>query len=398
MQYKLRPYQQQASEAAVRFLVDGSRKGHGLMVLPTGSGKSLVIADIVNRLDTDVLILQPSKEILEQNYEKLCSYGFLFCSIYSASCGRKEVNKATFATIGSVYKKPDEFRHFRYVIIDEAHLASEDPDGMYMTFLKDIGAKCVGLTATPYRLYTTGTREEPGSMLRFLTRLRGKFFTQLIHYTEVCELLQAGFLAQMDYYNIESIDIDRLSVNSTGQGYTEASLRAEYLRSGFAGKLVNVVERLLYNAKVPRKGILVFTQFVEESEELIEHFPGISAVVTGETPKRERERILEEFKSGRIKVVANVGTLTTGFDYPELDTVVVARATRSLSLWYQIVGRAIRPHPKKDKSWIIDLCGTYQMFGRVEDLRLIDASGDKHKGLWQIVSGGRPLTNVFMPA
>ena len=103
MQYKLRPYQQQASDAAVRFLVDGSRKGHGLMVLPTGSGKSLVIADIVNRLDTDVLILQPSKEILEQNYEKLCSYGFLFCSIYSASCGRKEVNKATFATIGSVF-------------------------------------------------------------------------------------------------------------------------------------------------------------------------------------------------------------------------------------------------------------------------------------------------------
>ena len=183
MQYKLRPYQQQASDAAIRFLVDGSRKGHGLMVLPTGSGKSLVIADIVNRLDTDVLILQPSKEILEQNYEKLCSYGFLFCSIYSASCGRKEVNKATFATIGSVYKKPDEFRHFRYVIIDEAHLASEDPDGMYMTFLKDIGAKCVGLTATPYRLYTTGTREEPGSMLRFLTRLRGKFFTQLIEWT-----------------------------------------------------------------------------------------------------------------------------------------------------------------------------------------------------------------------
>ncbi len=119
MQYSLRLYQQQASDAAVRYLENKAvTKGAGLIVLPTGSGKSLVIADIVNRLDADVLILQPSKEILEQNFQKLVSYGFIFCSIYSASCGQKRISKATFATIGSVYKKPEAFKHFDYVIVD----------------------------------------------------------------------------------------------------------------------------------------------------------------------------------------------------------------------------------------------------------------------------------------
>lgn len=400
MQYTLRPYQQQASDAAVRYLENKEvTKGNGLIVLPTGSGKSLVIADIVNRLDTDVLILQPSKEILEQNYQKLCSYGFLFCSIYSASCGQKRISKATFATIGSVYKKPEEFKHFRYVIVDEAHLVNESPDSMYMKFFKAIGGvRCVGLTATPYRLYSTSDGQGNfGSMLRFLTRIKGRFFTTVLHATEVSDLLQMGFLANTNYYDIDTIRIDRLRVNSTGQGFTDHSIRNEYKRVGFSGKLANVVERLLYNAQVPRRGILVFTQFIEESEELIGHFPGISAMVTGETPKKEREQILEDFKAGRLRVVANVGTLTTGFDYPELDTIVVARPTRSLSLWYQIVGRAIRPHKSKSASWVVDLCGTYQHFGKVEDLKMVDASPD-HRGMWQIVSRGRKLTNVLIPA
>ena len=400
MQYSLRPYQQQASDSAVRYLENKAvTKGAGLIVLPTGSGKSLVIADIVNRLDDHVLILQPSKEILEQNFQKLVSYGHIFCSIYSASCGQKRISKATFATIGSVYKKPEAFKHFQYVIVDEAHLVNESPDSMYMQFFKALGGvRCVGLTATPYRLYSTSDGQGNfGSMLRFLTRLQGRFFTTILHSTEVGELLHAGYLAKTNYYAVDTIQIDRLKVNSTGQGYTDKSIRDEYRRSGFSGKLANVVERLLYNAQVPRRGILVFTQFIEESEELIQHFPDISAMVTGETPKRERERILADFKAGKLKVVANVGTLTTGFDYPELDTIVVARPTRSLSLWYQIVGRAIRPHASKQASWVVDLCGTYRIFGKVEDLEMVDTSPD-HRGLWQIRSNGRPLTNVLIPA
>lgn len=385
--YQLRPYQQKASDAAVDFF-NSKTKGHGLIVLGTGTGKSLVIADIANRMDSDILILQPSKEILEQNFNKLVSYGYLFCSIYSASCGSKEINKVTFATIGSIYKKPEEFAHFKYCIIDECDTV--DPrGGMYFDFLKEVGCKTIGLTATPYRLAVNSF----GASLRFITRTRPRFFSEVLYYTQVADTMKQGYLSKMEYYSLLSIDIKRLRVNSTGQNYTDQSVRDEYRRSGFTGKLANVIERLLYNAKVPRKGILVFTRFIEESEEMVNMFPTVSAIVTGQTPKAERERILQDFKSGKIRVVFNVNCLSVGFDYPELDTVVLARPTRSLRLYYQQVGRAIRPHKEKQSAWVIDLCGTYDRFGKVEDLHMRDLDG---KGKWIIESNGKQLTNIIL--
>ena len=102
MSYVLRDYQQKASDAAVSFFNNKAKKTNAIMVLPTGSGKSLIIADIAARLDGHTLVFQPSKEILEQNFKKLCSYGILDCSIYSASFNSKEISRITFATIGSV--------------------------------------------------------------------------------------------------------------------------------------------------------------------------------------------------------------------------------------------------------------------------------------------------------
>ena len=107
MSYVLRDYQQKASDAAVSFFNNKAKKTNAIMVLPTGSGKSLIIADIAARLDGHTLVFQPSKEILEQNFKKLCSYGILDCSIYSASFNSKEISRITFATIGSVKNHPE---------------------------------------------------------------------------------------------------------------------------------------------------------------------------------------------------------------------------------------------------------------------------------------------------
>lgn len=101
MTYTLRDYQQISSDAAIRFFRSTSKK-NGLLVVPTGAGKSLIIADIAARLDGNVLVFQPSREILAQNFAKLQSYGVIDCSIYSASFNRKEIRRITFATIGSV--------------------------------------------------------------------------------------------------------------------------------------------------------------------------------------------------------------------------------------------------------------------------------------------------------
>lgn len=384
MKYQLRDYQQQASNAAVYALTQ--KKGrNGILVLPTGSGKSLVIADIASRIDSPLLVLQPSKEILEQNYAKYQSYGGN-AGIYSASAGKKEINRVTFAMIGSVMNHIDYFNHFKMVLIDECHLVKPS-EGMYRRFIDAADRVVIGLTATPYRLYTDGFG---GSQLKFITRTRPRVFVDVLYYCQISELLAKGYLAHLKYYDVTSMDMRNVRSNSTGADYNDDSLLKEYERSGFYVNLVSTVNRVL-NPKsgVPRNGILVFTKFVKEAERLVRDVP-FSAIVTGEMNKRDREAILRDFKRGIIKVVVNVGVLTTGFDYPELDTVIMARPTKSLSLYYQIVGRAIRPFPNKD-GWVIDMCGNIKRFGEVGNLRI----EQPEKGKWCVMSDGKQLTNVY---
>lgn len=382
--YRLRPYQQQAADVAVRYFKDRTATANGIMVLPTGSGKSLVIADIAARLGAPVLVFQPSKEILEQNYAKLCAYDILECAVYSASCNSKAISRITFATIGSVKNHVEEFSHFRYVIVDECHMVNPK-EGMYRDFFKAIRCKIIGLTATPYRLYSTRN----GAVLRFITNTSPRVFSRLLFFVQIGYLFGLGYLAKLNYYRIPLIDLNRLRRNSTGADYTDDSVQREYRRVSFNDGVLNIVRRLL---RVNRRGILLFSRFVEEAQYISDSLPGMAAIVSQNTPKKERERILADFKAGRIKVVTNVGVLTTGFDYPELDTVVLARPTLSLALYYQMVGRAIRPHPSKAEGWIVDLCGNFNRFGRVEDLQLASYK----PGTYCIQNRTRVLTNVYM--
>lgn len=389
MQFKLRDYQQKASDAAVYFFNNKAKKTNAIMVLPTGSGKSLIIADIAARLDGHTLVFQPSKEILEQNFKKLCSYGILDCSIYSASFNSKETSRITFATIGSVKNQPELFTHFKNIIVDECHLVNPK-EGMYKKFFEVVNCKILGLTATPYRLSSS---QEFGAMLKFITRTRPAIFKEVIYHVQVSTLLDMGYLSKLNYYPMNPTGWNELNlkVNTTGADYTDRSVQREYERIDFYSFLVHIVQRLVNNQKtgIKRKGILVFTRFLKKAERLTYSISGC-AIVSGDTPKGEREKILEAFKAGEISVVANVGVLVCGFDYPELDTIVLARPTMSLALYYQIVGRAIRPHKDKETAWFVDLCGNINRFGKVEDLRLVDGGNGK----WAVFSNGRQLTNI----
>jgi DNA repair protein RadD len=384
--YTLRPYQQQAVDTAVRFFRSEASDFNALEVLPTGSGKSLIIANIALQLGEPVLIFQPSKEILEQNYKKVCSYGFIQCGIYSASFNSRNISKITFCTIGSVIHHLNALKGIKYCIIDECHGVNAN-GGMYETMISTLGVKVLGLTATPYRLYSYSD----GAILKFLTRTRPCIFTRVIHVTQVREILNAGFLARLNYYEVKcAFDLSKVKLNSTGCDFDEKSLIAEYKRSNFASSIEDVVKRLMYNGH--RTHILVFTKFVNEAAALAAHIPN-TAYVSGETPKDERDRILKNFKSGKIHCLANVGVLSCGFDMPELDTILLARPTRSLALYYQMVGRAIRPYPNKI-GWIVDLCGTYKRFGKVENLEL-RCEGRYKWAVWNAETN-RQLTNVLL--
>ena len=383
----LRDYQKAASDKAVAFFKDKNKKSNGVMVLPTGAGKSIVIADIAHRLNDYVLIFCPSREIVEQNFKKLCSYGILDCSIYSASFNSKEISRITFATIGSVKSHPELFAHFKNIIVDECHLVNPI-EGMYKDFFDAVKCKVLGLTATPYRLSSS---RDFGSMLKFITGTKPHVFSVVIYHVQVSTLLDMGYLSKVNYYPMNPTGWNELNlkINTTGADYTDKSVQKEYERIDFYSYIVHIVQRLM-NPKAggKRKGILVFTRFLKEAERLTMSIPGC-VIVSGDTPKKERERILEMFKVGEIPVVANVGVLTTGFDYPELDTVVMARPTMSLAMYYQIVGRCIRPYKGKT-AWFVDLCGNINRFGEVSDLHLKDTGNGK----WAVFSKGRQLTNV----
>ena len=388
---ELRPYQKAASDAAVTFL-KSTMKGNGLIVMPTGSGKSVMIADIAHRLEAPILIFCPSREILLQNHEKMEKVEKGLSTMYSASVGMKKISTITFATIGSVMNHIVDFDVFKYIIVDEAHLVNAK-DGMYKRFIqRRADRRVIGTSATPYRL----TQASDGaSVLEFLTRTQPRIFDKLLYYCQITELLSKGYLAELKYHDHTKINLRNVSSNATGSDFDESSLMAEYKRSGFEKQLLDITLRVLHpKSGKKRNGILVFTRFIREAENLVAQLARErvkAVIVTGETPKKEREKLLNDFKTGKVQVVVNSMVLTTGFDYPELDTVILARPTKSLALYYQMTGRAIRPCKGKN-AWIVDISGSYQRFGAVSDLKIgLEREGTER---WAVFSKGRQLTNV----
>lgn len=379
MSFTPRPYQQEAIDSGVAYFNE-KKKYNGVLILPTGSGKSVVIANIASKLEGKTVVFQPSKEILEQNFKKYLSYGYR-AAIYSASAGMKFLDTVTFATIGSVAKKHHLFADFKNIIIDECHLVNADA-GMYHAFIKaHPKMRVLGLTATPYRL-ASGFE---GAMLRFITRTSPRIFNKVLYYIQNDVLFNNGYLAKLEYYTFNLVDRTRLQTNSSGTDFTEASVRSYMKAIDMNSKTIDYANRIL----AKRRNLLVFCSLIEEAVKVSRGVPG-SVVLTGKTEKVERERILKMFTKGQIRCVINVGVLTTGFDYPELEALLIARSTMSLALYYQIVGRVMRPHPKKESGWVVDLGGNIEFFGKIETMQI----RTDDKGLYYISNNGRQLTNV----
>jgi len=377
--YTLRPYQVKATASALEFLMKPKSKDNAVLVLPTGAGKSLVVASIAANVQDNVLVLQPSKELLEQNYGKFVSYGYT-AGVFSASLNTKEVKPVTFATIGSVVNAVDLFTNFPIIIIDECHLVVPEPGSQYQTFLSTISAKVIGLTATPIRMKRYNF-PEPHAKICMLDRMRPRFFNKYIHITQISEMATAGYFAKIDYRDLTK-RTGMLKLNTTGADYTLDSLR-KWWRDNGTDSTIEQISRLKEH-----RHILVFVPDVQYAYFLKDKIPN-SAVIESGTHKKDRRKILELFKAGKIRIIFNVNVLTIGFDFPALDCIVLARPTRSLGLYYQMIGRGVRPAPDKEKLVVYDLSECLKRFGKVEDLRM-----ERVEGFWCLTSLGKILTNV----
>jgi DNA repair protein RadD len=390
--YLLRPYQQDAVDSGIGYFESYSKE-RPMLVLPTAAGKSIIIARIVKALSGEVLILQPSQELLKQNYQK---YDHVIkdnpdlerASIYSASVGIKEQGRVTFAMIGSVVNKAEMFQNVRYVLIDECHRVPPKKDSMYMQFLKKLpNVQVIGLTATPYRLKSyTDLAGNKFSKINLLNRELPRFFNRFLHITQIKEMYEQGYLCPINYIEMQW-DGSFLEFNSTGAEYSDDSMKKAIERNNIIGRIPNVVEQAIRKGQ---KSCLVFVRTVEEARSLSAITP-FSSYVHALTPKKERVEIIKSFKNGSIKTLYNVAVLTEGFDYPELDTVIIARPTMSLALFVQMIGRGIRLADGKEKCAVVDMCGNLKKFGRIEELRI---ENDEIEG-WvlrndkQILSGRR---------
>ncbi len=390
---ELREYQKIAVEKALDFLKNGDPKDKPIVVAPTGAGKSIYVAHIARKLGRGVLVFQPSKELLEQNYGKFRMYGGT-ASIYSASMGSKEISDVTFATIGSVKGKSDDFTHVKYVIIDECHTvppvkqSSKSSGSMYMNFLQELpGVKVIGLTATPFRLkkYRDPWTRQPFAKINLLNRERPMFFNKFLHVTQISELTALGFLSPIRYISLSWNDAG-LKVNTTGAEYTDKSIKDSLDNDDVIKKLPDIIKQSIEKG---RKYRLVFVFSVMDAQLLAKRVPN-SAYVCAETPADEREQIIKDFRAGKIGTIFNVNILTIGFDFPELDTIILARPTMSLTLYMQMIGRGVRPHESKEDCVLLDMCGNIKRFSKFEDIKYVN---DPKEG-WIIHDGIKQLSGV----
>lgn len=386
----LRKNQAEPIDKAIQFFRE-EKPRPSLIVLPTAWGKSILTAFVAKNSEDKLLVLQPSKELLEQNYLKyisLCGDFGSNAAIYSASFNRKEIAQITYATIGSIKNLGETFKKmgFTKMLIDEAHLYPRESDSMLGKFLAESGITHVlGITATPVKLQTNRDRDgQTFSKLVMLTSRskKGNFFKDIIHVGQVREMVELNFWSRLEY-EVGGFDDSLLVFNTSKSEYTEESVQRAYDANGGTQSIIEALDN-----HPERRHILAFVPSVQDAINLSERYPN-SAVIYGEMNKAERADIIRRFRAGEIRVIFNVRVLSTGFDYTGIDCIILGISTASIALYYQIIGRATRIDPNKQDALIVDLGGNVNRFGRVEDITFEQGK------MWRMFgTGGRLLSGI----
>ncbi|GGC86592.1 DEAD/DEAH box helicase [Vreelandella lutescens] len=354
----LRPYQKEAVKRVVGHF--RATSDPGVVVLPTGSGKSLVIAELARLARGRVLVLAHVRELVEQNHAKYQAYG-LEADIFSAGLKRKEASRqVVFGSVQSVVRNLEQFNDasFTLLVIDECHRVSLEEDSSYRQVIEHLQRqnpqlKILGLTATPFRLGQGFIyhRHHHGMV-------RGSeesFFADCVFEQPLRLMVKQGFLAAPKRLDmaIEGYDFSALAPSSSGLFREEELNRVVAGSRATPGIIAQVVE---YAAD--RQGVMIFAATVAHAEEIMGYLPTEqAALITGATASAERTALIDAFKARQLKYLVNVAVLTTGFDAPHVDLIAILRPTESVSLYQQMVGRGLRLSPGKKECLILDYAG-----------------------------------------
>lgn len=318
-----------------------------LLCCPVGSGKSLLIAEIVRAIvekkkDWRVLVVAHRKEIVGQNAAEFQALTGLPVGIVSAGLGKKDRQQITFANIQSLFRTPGEWE---LIICDECHLISQNDGSMYQKLLNaNLKAKVVGLTATPMRLDRSVLVGEGG------------VFSEIAYNITMQELIAQGYLAPLVSVQREGIPL--LDVRMVGGDFSQGDVE----RNAMPDVHVHAAEIKRHTAD--RNRVLVFCAGVKHAHAMAEALGG--ELITGETLAMERDMRIERFKRGEFKYLINIDVLTVGFNVPSIDCIALVRATTSMGLYIQAVGRGSRVAEGKKDCKILDFGGNILRHGPVD--------------------------------
>lgn len=358
MIFTLRPYQQEAVDATLSHF--RRHRTPAVIVLPTGAGKSLVIAELARVARGRVLVLAHVKELVAQNHAKYCALG-LEADIFAAGLKRKESQgKVVFGSVQSVARNLDAFQEeFSLLIVDECHRIGDDEDSQYQQILTHLSKvnphlRLLGLTATPFRLGKGWIYQ-----FHYHGMVRGNdnaLFRDCIYELPLRYMIKHGYLTPPERLDMPVVqyDFSRLQAQSNGL-FSEADLNRELKKQQRITP--HIISQIMEFAQT-RKGVMIFAATVEHAKEIVGLLPADdAALITGDTPGPERDALIDNFKAQRFRYLVNVSVLTTGFDAPHVDLIAILRPTESVSLYQQIVGRGLRLAPGKTDCLILDYAG-----------------------------------------
>ena len=362
---KLRDYQQQS----IIELYDYIRNSKGLnpcLVLPTGAGKSVVIAkiatDFFEKSKGKLIMLTHNQELIEQNYKKVIQFvNHNDVGIYSSGLGKMQLDrKITFAGIQSIHNKktPD----YKVIMVDECHLINTKEQGIYRTFIdKFPDALVIGLTATPYRMDNGYINVGDNPLFNDLIIPDG---------TTIPELIAGGYLSTL-----------KSKVSDTGLSFKGVKKSKGDFNEKQVGEIVNhfdAIEKVVLDLIERTKNfkhVLIFCSGIDHSVNISQALCDKgerSFYVHGKMTKADRKMAIDSFKGGILKYLCNPNILTTGFDYPDIDCVVMLRPTYSVVLYVQIAGRGLRLKSHTDHCVILDYVGNIERHGTIINPKVKD--------------------------
>ncbi len=385
--FTLRYYQREAVEGLFNFFRDNPT-GNPLVAIPTGCGKSLIIAEFIRRAltlypATRILIAVHTKELVAQNHAELLSlWPTSPCGIYSAGLNRRDTHlPITFVSIASVAKRIADFGHTDLCIVDEAHAISHREGTLYHKAFEGIRAinpnfRIIGLTASPWRM-GVGLLTD-GDIFTAVS-------TDYTSYEKFNELVDNGFISPLLPRPLKTeLPVDDVRIQAGD--FVQADLQKACDKDAITRAAI--AEAIPWINHENRQHILVFCTGISHSDHtrdiLIEH--GISAVCvhTGlPGGEKERDQNILDFKAGKVRAMVGVGVFSVGFNYKPIDAIIMLRPTLSPVFWLQALGRGTRPSPETGKvnCRVLDFARNTRNLGPINDIKIPKKRGKPGSGM-----------------